>query len=101
MEERRSGVRRRTLRSAKIVYGDYRYTVDCIIRDASTTGLRIRCDHAAEIPGEFQLYDPAENSLQKVEVMWRRDNELGLKYVSPPIHIHESNDPRHARFKFM
>ncbi len=99
--EPRSDVRRRALRAAKIVYGDYRYIVDCVVRDASSGGMRIRCDHAREIPQDFFLFDPTEQSLRRAEVMWRRDNELGLQFTAEPIYIHDSHDPRHARFRFM
>ena len=100
-EEKRATTRRRTLRAAKIVYGDYRYIVDCVVRDTSSGGLRIRCDHAHEIPQDFFIFDPTEQSLRRTEVIWRRENELGLQFTSEPIYIHESHDPRHARFRFM
>lgn len=99
--EQRNGLRRRTLRAAKIVYGDYRYIVDCVVRDTSPGGMRIRCDHAHEIPQDFFIYDPTEQSLRRAEVMWRRENELGLQFTADAIYIHESHDPRHARFRFM
>jgi len=100
-DERRTGTRRRTLRSAKIVYGDYRYVVDCVVRDSSPTGLRIRCNYVTDIPSDFYIYDPTEHTLQRAEVMWRRDSEMGLKFLSEPINVHESTDPRYARFRFM
>lgn len=100
-EEHREATRRRTLRAAKIVYGDYRYIVDCVVRDASATGLRIRCNYVNDVPHEFFIYDPTEYTLRKVEVAWRRDNELGLRFLSDPVNVHESNDPRYARFRFM
>lgn len=99
--EQRNGIRRRTLRAAKVVYGDYRYIVDCVVRDTSSEGMRIRCDHAREIPQDFFIYDPTEQSLRKAEVMWRKDNELGLHLSGEPVFIHQSTDPRHARFRFM
>lgn len=99
--EQRNGVRRRTLRAAKIVYGDYRYIVDCVVRDASPEGMRIRCDYVREIPQDFFIFDPTEQTLRKAEVMWRRENELGLHFNGDPVNIHQSNDPRHARFRFM
>ncbi len=100
-EEKRATTRRRTLRAAKIVYGDYRYIVDCVVRDASAAGVRIRCNHANEIPHEFYIYDPTEHTLRKAEVVWRREMELGLHFVAGPVNVLESPDPRYARFRFM
>lgn len=100
-DERRIDSRRRTLRAAKIVYGDYRYVVDCVIRDTSTTGMRLRCSHATEVPRDFFLFDPAEQTLRKAEVMWRHEDDLGITFTGEPVNIYANNDPRFARFRFM
>lgn len=100
-DERRDNTRKRTLKSAKIVFGDFRYTYDCVIRDVSGTGLRVRCAHADEVPDEFYLFDQSEGSLQKGTAAWRRNGEIGIHLIGERISIHESNDPRHARFKFL
>lgn len=98
-ENRRNETRRRTLRSARIVYGDFRYTLDCVIRDKTEAGARLRCDFHADAPNDFFVFD--SGTLQRAEVAWRRGNEIGIQFVGEPISIHESHDPRHARFKFV
>ena len=99
VDERRTTPRKRTLRSAKIVYGDYRYTLDCVIRDVGDGGARLRSAHAADAPNEFHLFDAGQ--LQKAAVQWRRGDEMGVRFVGDPVVIHESHDPRLQRFRFM
>lgn len=96
---RRITQRRRTLRAAKIVFGDFRYTLDCIIRDRGDDGARVRCANGSDAPDEFYLFDSGQ--LQKVEVRWRRNDEMGLHFLGEPILVHESQDPRLSRFRFM
>lgn len=101
-EERRHEPRKRTLRAAKIVYGDFRYVFDCVIRNASEEGLQLRCDHAMDIPRDFHIFDPGEQTLRKVEVVWRQEETIGVVFTSDPIDIYEkAGDPRYARFRFM
>ena len=100
-DERRTLLRRRTLKAGKIVFGDYRYTLDCTIRNVSDTGVQIRCNTPHDVPAEFVLFDVSDGTLQKVEVIWRSDRDFGLRYAAEAISIHESQDPRHYRFKFI
>lgn len=99
--ERRRLPRRRALKACKAVYGDFRYTIDCVVRDLTPDGARLRADAAMEIPDDFYLFDGGEGRLQRAEVIWRTGNELGVRFVGTPIAIHESTDPRHARFRYM
>jgi len=98
-ENRRTEPRRRTLRAARIVYGDFRFTLDCVIRDKTESGARLRCDSHSDAPNDFYIYD--SGTLQRAEVAWRRGNELGVQFTGPAVSVHESSDPRHARFKFV
>jgi hypothetical protein len=98
-DERRTEQRKRTLRAARIVYGDFRYTLDCVVRDRTDSGARLRCENHSDAPNDFYVFD--SGNLQRAEVAWRRGNEIGIRFVAPAISVHESSDPRHARFKFM
>lgn len=98
-EERRGGQRKRTLRAAKIVYGDFRYTLDCVIRDSSETGARVRCANSSDAPANFYLFEGG--LLLKSDVAWRRGDELGLRFTGETINVHENHDPRLNRFRYL
>ena len=36
------------------------------------------------VPGELQLMFHAVREVRRVEVVWRRHGELGVKFLSPP-----------------
>jgi len=99
VDDRRIAHRKRTLRAAKIVFGDYRYTIDCVIRDRSETGARIRSPNATDAPNDFYLFEAGQ--LLKCHVAWRRGDEMGLHFEGEPISVHESADPRLSRFRFI
>ena len=63
--------------------------------------MKLRCTHANEIPHDFYIFETSDHSLRKVEVVWRRDQELGVTFTAEPVNIYDTNDPRFARFRFM
>lgn len=101
VDERRGAPRKRTLKAAKIVFGDFRYTIDCVVRDLNKGGARLRCPAPGDAPSEFYLLDVTEGTLLKSEVAWRKDSELGIRFTGEVLSVHASSDPRLARFKFV
>ncbi|WP_075217842.1 hypothetical protein [Mongoliimonas terrestris] len=101
MDNRRTNLRKRTLKGGKIVFGDFRYTFDCVVRDVSDEGARLKCDHVAETPDTFYLFDPSDHSLRHAVVRWRTEREIGIVFDGAPIDIYASNDPRLARFRHL
>ncbi|ODN71886.1 hypothetical protein A6302_00818 [Methylobrevis pamukkalensis] len=101
MDERRNDQRRRTIRAGKIVYGSYRYVLDCMVREISPTGARLRVEGAEEVPGEFMLYDMSDAVMQPVTVIWRKGKDVGVTFHGEAVSVHDSQDPRLARFRFM
>jgi hypothetical protein len=78
MEDRRRGNRERCLLGAKIEYNDRRSIMDCVIRDRSPSGMRIRLPEAATIPVEFDLVLPDRGQKHKMRVVWRVGDQIGL-----------------------
>jgi PilZ domain. len=101
VEDKRSTARKRTIKAAKIVFGDYRFVFDCTVRDISAAGARVKSEHSDEVPGEFMLFDVSAATMQPAAVIWRKGKELGISFGGEAFSIHEKNDPRLARFRFM
>lgn len=74
----RVNIRARSLRTGKAVFGSSQFSRDCIIRDVSEGGVRIKIDDPDSIPAEFWLLDIKKFAAFKAKVMWRKGNELGL-----------------------
>lgn len=67
--------------------------VPCVIRDASMTGAMLSLDHGAAIAehaplgGEFErltLQIPSIGVEVCCAVVWRKNGQLGVRYMSPP-----------------
>lgn len=54
-EERRATIRHRTLKGGKIAINEGFSTIDCTVRNMSTTGAMLRVSSVVGIPDAFQL----------------------------------------------
>jgi hypothetical protein len=83
-EDRRYSPRVRVLKKGKLILPNHSSVLDCVIRDVSGTGARLSCESAGLLPGELELVFHAVREVRQVEVVWRRHDELGVKFLSPP-----------------
>lgn len=78
--ENRSEIRRRTLKSARIVFNAGRSTIDCKVRNLSSQGARLEVVSVVGIPNTFDLRLTGDG-LQACRVIWRTLKELGVEFV--------------------
>lgn len=79
-DERRS-VRRRMLKGGKILTGVQHAIVECVVRDMSETGARLRLGDLSFPPSEFLLYIPVDQACYRVQVRRRQNNEIGVEIL--------------------
>ena len=78
--ERRTDGRQRVLKSAKVDLHRGIVTVDGQIRDLSIGGARLRLRQADSLPQRFTLVLTANNDVYPSQVIWRRDDEVGISF---------------------
>lgn len=83
-QERRAHPRRKVLKRVKAVFNANQSVLDCLMRDVSVGGARLSCGQAGQLPQTFQLVFMAEREMRDVRVAWRKHNELGVQFLSPP-----------------
>ena len=80
--ERRASPRRKTRFKATIVFGAERSTANCIVRDLSENGARLKLDAPDLAPTRFHLIWVADRTVIEVEAVWRGSGEIGVKFLS-------------------
>lgn len=78
IQETRIAKRRRTNNAGHLKTGDKEYPV--FLRDASKTGARVRLMTAGDVPDRVTLVSQMEKINAPCVVVWRRGNDLGLKF---------------------
>jgi hypothetical protein len=78
--ELRGAPRRRTLKSAVIVYNNGHSTMGCQILDMSDTGAKLMPADLLLCPKEF-LLKPQVGEPRYCEVAWRKGTKVGVYYI--------------------
>jgi len=79
--EHRRSQRRRVLLSGRLVHSINEMTVDCSIRDVSSTGARLRLPQATLLAEPLFLIDLTHGLAFKARVAWRKENGAGLSFI--------------------
>ena len=74
-------VRQRTLKKGVVSYGDGYLTVECLVRDMSNGGAKLKLVNGVPVPNRFQLLVPSDGISVDCEVRWRESNQLGITFV--------------------
>ncbi len=77
--ERRRVRRTRVLKAAKILIGPS--TIDCVARDMTEHGLRLRLDHYMPLPSKFSVQLTESSEEHPVMLKWQRDRECGVAFI--------------------
>jgi hypothetical protein len=80
-KEIRQAKRRRTNNAGIIKAGDKEFPV--LLRDASQTGARARLVTPCELPEQVTLVSAMEKINRPCVVVWRRGNDIGLRFETP------------------
>jgi hypothetical protein len=81
MDDKRGTPRQRTLKSGKIVFGGGSFSVDCTIRNLSSTGARLQVPTSVAIPDTFTLVDAQSGGKGRpVTVVWRKGDLIGVRF---------------------
>ena len=96
--EPRRAKRARTLLKGKLSYGHGAFTVDCVIRDFSHSGARVRVQPGVAIPANLYLVHLRNRTAFEATVKWRDDDgNLGLKLNA----AHDLDHTDHAEMKVL
>ena len=78
MIEHRITLRQRVLKAGTIVFGGG--AIDCTVRNLSKAGAALSVQSPVGIPLEFNLIVAADNLNRGCQVVWRKENRIGIKF---------------------
>ncbi len=79
--DKRAEPRRRVLKGAVIWFAGHMSTLDCVVRDLTEHGCRLRTDGATWAPETFELSLGQGAIIEKCRVVWRRSGEIGVAFI--------------------
>ena len=82
MTELRIAERSRSLLKARIVFNNRMSTIDCIVKNISTSGAKIAVASTLSIPNEFDLEIPLRGKTYRVQMRWRDSESMGVEFMN-------------------
>jgi hypothetical protein len=78
---RRITLRKKTLKSAKIIFNKRQSVLDCFVRDVSDTGAKLQIGDLAAVPRRFTLVfnDGTSHECERVRA---HGHEIGVRFVN-------------------
>jgi len=81
MNDQRISIRQKSFLQGRIYFNNGRSSVDCLIRDLSETGARLKFSDAITTPEVLELHIPNKQETHRAQVQWRRGDEIGVAFV--------------------
>jgi hypothetical protein len=78
--ERRTDSRRRVLKGGSIAF-QYGSTIDCTIRNLSSTGACIEVETPVGVPDSFTLIVRQHGHSRSARVKWRKGRRIGVEFL--------------------
>ena len=74
-------MRRRVFNGAKVIFHNGASVIDCIVRDMSEHGAKIRMSRPTVLPGTIELLINRNNSVVPARVCWNKGTDAGLAFT--------------------
>jgi hypothetical protein len=82
-DRRRDPARKRTrLRCGKILDMQGKFLIECQIHDRSIYGAHLRPMNMMALPRHIKFYDDEQRALLDAEVIWRKNGEIGIQFLT-------------------
>jgi hypothetical protein len=80
VNERRVSLRQKSFLQGRIYFNNRRSSIDCLVRDYSEIGARLKFSETATVPEAIELYIPNREEMHRARVEWRSGDEMGVSF---------------------
>ena len=88
-DERRTLLRKRSFLQGRLYFNNRRSSLDCLVRDISSQGAKLKVSDSIAIPEFVELHIPNKDETYRAKVEWRNADEIGVGFNldegSPPL----------------
>ena len=74
--------RKRNYKAGIASYQNHTLTLDCVVRDITPGGAKLKFETGTVVPDRFRLTIPMDGIKVDCEVKWRDDLEVGVAFLS-------------------
>ena len=81
--ERRKQSRGKSFLQGRVYYNGRRSSADCIVRDITEAGARLKFADSPAVPEVFELHIPNKQESFRAHVIWNHGSEIGVMFEAP------------------
>jgi hypothetical protein len=78
--ERRNAARLKSFLQGRIFFNHRRSSVDCLVRDISEQGAKLKFSETIAVPEVMELYIPNKDEFFRARLQWRTGDEVGVAF---------------------
>jgi hypothetical protein len=79
-DERRTLLRQRSFLQGRLYFNSRRSSLDCLVRDISSHGAKLKVSDSIAIPEFVELHIPNKDETYRAKVQWRTGFEIGVTF---------------------
>src|SRR5689334_21722771 len=79
-DERRLRARQRSFLQGRLYFNNRRSSLDCLVRDISSQGAKLKLSDSVAIPEIVELHIPNKDETYRAKVQWRTGFEIGVTF---------------------
>jgi PilZ domain len=79
-DERRTLLRKRSFLQGRLYFNNRRSSLDCLVRDISDQGAKLKVSDSIAIPEFVELHIPNKDETYRAKVQWRTGFEIGVTF---------------------
>src|SRR5262245_860205 len=79
-DERRTLFRQRSFLQGRLYFNNRRSSLDCLVRDISGQGAKLKVSDSIAIPEFVELHIPNKDETYRAKVQWRTGFEIGVTF---------------------
>ncbi len=79
-DERRTLLRKRSFLQGRLYFNNRRSSLDCLVRDISNQGAKLKVSDSVAIPEIVELHIPNKDETYRAKVQWRTGLEIGVTF---------------------
>jgi hypothetical protein len=81
---KRESDRIRSFLRAQIIFNNRMTTIECIVKNISSTGARVALNDTLAVPTEFEIFIPQRNRSHHARLVWRDKDSIGINFTDVP-----------------
>jgi hypothetical protein len=80
-DDRRIAIRQKSFLQGRVYFNNRRSSLDCLVRDVSPTGARLKFSGAVTMPELVELFIPNKDESYRAQVQWHHGDEIGVAFL--------------------